>query len=103
MPENIAIKLRKYFPPDILELLNNAGSRAAASKQELFLVGGSVRDLFLNRINLDLDLVVEVDAIKLAQELAKEYQTKITIHQQFGTAKLILQVINFSVGMLGNK
>ncbi len=97
MPDNIDQKLRKYFPPDIVDLLINAGNKSSAVQKELFLVGGSVRDLFLNRVNLDLDLVVEGDAIELARELAKEYRTNIIIHRRFGTAKLNFD--NFSLDM----
>jgi tRNA nucleotidyltransferase (CCA-adding enzyme) len=97
MSENITLKLREYFPPKILKLLIDAGNRSWAHGQELFLVGGSVRDPFLNRVNLDLDVVVEGDAIKLAQELAKEYQAKIVTHDRFGTAKL--NFIDFSLDL----
>jgi len=47
-----------------------------------------VRDLFLRRTNLDLDLVVDSDAIKLAQRLAGIIPAKITTHSRFNTAKL---------------
>ena len=65
-----------------------AGEAAQRQKQRLYLVGGVVRDLLLERSNLDLDLVVEGDAINLAQELARIKQGKITTHPRFGTAKL---------------
>jgi tRNA nucleotidyltransferase (CCA-adding enzyme) len=54
----------------------------------LYLVGGTVRDLLLERCNIDLDLVVEGDAIKLAEDVSKKCQGKITSHPRFGTAKL---------------
>ena len=46
-----------------------------------------MRDLLLDRPNLDFDLVVEGDAPALARQLAKASGEKVTIHRQFGTAK----------------
>ena len=51
-------------------------------------MGGVVRDLLLERSNLDLDLVVEGDAIKLAEELAKLKNGKVIAHSRFNTAKI---------------
>jgi len=56
--------------------------------QELYIVGGVVRDLFLGRANFDFDLVVEGDAIILARKLEEDSQAKLKIHSRFGTAKL---------------
>ena len=88
MPENISSQLEKYLPPPVLALLKIAGKEADELKQELYLVGGVVRDLFLGRANFDFDLVVEGDAVALARTLAKDSQAKLTIHSRFGTAKL---------------
>ncbi len=54
----------------------------------MYLVGGVVRDLLLGYPNFDLDLVVEGDAAKLAQQVAEISQVKLLIHHRFGTAKL---------------
>jgi tRNA nucleotidyltransferase (CCA-adding enzyme) len=54
-------------------------------------VGGFVRDLLLNQPNLDLDLVVEGDAIKLAEQLAKRFGGRVHGHSRFGTAKWMLE------------
>lgn len=88
MSKNLSSKLKEYLPPQILNLLRSAGGKASALGQEIFLVGGVVRDLFLGRANFDLDLVVEGDAIKLAQELAEDGGAKLIVHHRFGTAKL---------------
>ena len=52
----------------------------------LYLVGGPVRDLLLDRPAKDLDLVVEGDAASLAFEVAKELAGEVTSYRQFGTA-----------------
>jgi len=88
MTENFSAKLEKYLPKPVLALSKIAGREASELGLELYIVGGVVRDLFLNRANFDFDLVVEGDAISLAQRLAKDSQAKLTIHPRFGTAKL---------------
>jgi tRNA nucleotidyltransferase (CCA-adding enzyme) len=56
----------------------------------LYLVGGGVRDLLLDRPHLDVDLAVEGDAASLAEELAAEVGARLTVHRRFGTASLRL-------------
>src|SRR4030042_521069 len=88
MERNFSKEIRAYLPQRIFNLLRDAGDKANKMGQEMFLVGGGVRDLFLGRPNFDLDLVIEGDAIKLAQELAKSSRVKLIVHRCFGTAKL---------------
>jgi tRNA nucleotidyltransferase (CCA-adding enzyme) len=89
MPENLSLKLEKFLPPPVLALVKIAGTEAAAMGQELYIVGGVVRDLFLRRSNFDFDLVVEGEAISLARKLAGDSGAKLILHERFGTAKLI--------------
>jgi len=89
MPENLSAKLEKFLPPPVLALIKIAGKEAANMGQELYIVGGVVRDLFLARINYDFDLVIEGDAVSLAKKLAGDTGAKLTVHERFGTAKLI--------------
>jgi tRNA nucleotidyltransferase (CCA-adding enzyme) len=86
--ENLSSQLKKYLPPPVLALMKIAGREASELGLGLYLVGGVARDLFLGRANFDFDLVVEGDAINLAQRLAKDSQAKLTVHSRFGTAKL---------------
>src|SRR5690606_18845502 len=60
---------------------------AEAQKADLYLVGGLVRDLLLGVPNLDIDFVVEGDAIQLVETLCSKYGGKIRSHTPFGTAK----------------
>ena len=85
---NFTNKIKKQLPQELVEFMRQAGELAQQRGQKLYLVGGVVRDLLLGRGNFDLDLVVEGDAIALANELAKEKQGKLITHQRFGTAKL---------------
>jgi tRNA nucleotidyltransferase (CCA-adding enzyme) len=85
---NLASKIGKQLPIELVELMESAGLIAVSQGRCLYLVGGVVRDLLLWRSNLDLDLVVEGDAINLAQRLAEITGGGLTTHLRFGTAKL---------------
>lgn len=85
---NLAREIEEQLPAELASLMHLAGKTATQQDQRLYLVGGVVRDLLLGKPNLDLDLVVEGDAIKLAQALAKAISAKITIHHPFNTAKV---------------
>jgi len=83
---NIGKNIEAYLPPEILALVKAAGEISAARGQRVYLVGGSVRDLLLKRPHLDIDLVVEGDALSLARQLAKGRDGKLVTHPRFGTA-----------------
>jgi tRNA nucleotidyltransferase (CCA-adding enzyme) len=57
----------------------------------LYLVGGPVRDLLLQRPVGDLDLTVEGDAPALAEELASRTDARVQVHDRFQTATLELR------------
>ncbi|MFC2062924.1 CCA tRNA nucleotidyltransferase, partial [Chloroflexota bacterium] len=90
MPDviNLADRIKKQLPAALTSFLPAAGEIAERRGQALYLVGGVVRDLLLGRNNLDLDLIVDGDAINLAQQLNRRYRGSITTHPRFGTAKL---------------
>jgi tRNA nucleotidyltransferase (CCA-adding enzyme) len=71
-------------------LLTAIAQAAYEKRNALYIVGGFVRDLLLERPSLDFDLVVEGDAISLGRMLVKEYGGRITSHARFGTAKWFL-------------
>ena len=85
---DLSSQIEQYLPRQLLDLVKDAGRKVDTLGHELYLVGGVVRDLFLNRPNLDFDLVVEGDAIELARELANSGQASLITHTHFGTAKL---------------
>ena len=53
-----------------------------------FVIGGYVRDFFLQRVNNDIDIVVEGSGIELAEAVAKRLHTKVSVFRNFGTAML---------------
>jgi tRNA nucleotidyltransferase (CCA-adding enzyme) len=85
---NLAKQLGEQLPSDIIDFMKKAGEAAEKRQQRLYIVGGVVRDLLLDRCNTDLDLVVEGDAVKLAREIAALKKAKMIIHTRFGTANL---------------
>jgi len=85
---NLATKIEKQLPAELVNFMQVSGEVSQSRGQSLYLVGGVVRDLLLGRTNSDLDLVVEGNAIELAQQLTEIKQGKITTHPRFGTAKL---------------
>lgn len=85
---NLADKLDKQLPAELTSFMRLAGNTAVGMGQDLYLVGGVVRDLLLQRTNIDLDLVAEGDAIKLAEELARLKEGKVIAHSRFNTAKI---------------
>ena len=94
---NLADRIEKQLPAELISFMQTAGKIAHSQGRNLYLVGGVVRDLLLERSNLDLDLVVEGDAINLAYRLKQVYPGKITTHPRFNTAKL--QWDNWSVDL----
>jgi tRNA nucleotidyltransferase (CCA-adding enzyme) len=88
--DEIAERLAMAVPKPLLELLREAGRLAAEQGDSLFIVGGFVRDLLLGNPTLDIDLVIEGDAIRLARQLARRYGGRVRSHRRFGTAKWLI-------------
>ena len=80
--------MEQYLPRQLLELVQDISGQAAKLGQRVYIVGGVVRDMLLGYPNFDLDLVVEGDAVKLAQQVAETSQANLLAHHRFGTAKL---------------
>ena len=89
--EEIAKLIEEALPAPLVDLLKEAGQLASEMGFSLYAVGGFVRDLLLGLPNLDIDLVVEGDAIALARRLARQVGGRVRSHARFGTAKLILE------------
>ncbi len=90
-----------------------AGETAAEMGQAVYIVGGFARDLLLGRVRngarqmgdcgvrdaggsgvVDMDLVVEGDAIRLAERMRGQCGGRVVTHARFGTAKWILDEPN---------
>lgn len=90
LPNTVAAQLLETFYDRLDGTVRNALSQAVALAEkrglDLYLAGGAVRDLLLGSAHLDVDLVVEGDAIDLAAELGKRLNGRVTSHPRFGTA-----------------
>ena len=80
--------LDQFLPPTLLALLKTAAVVAEERGMSLYVVGGTVRDMLLRRVAGDLDLLVEGDAIALAEALAEQWGSVMHSHAAFGTATL---------------
>ncbi len=68
-------------------LFRTIGAIADENNQQVFAIGGYVRDLLLNRPSKDIDIVVEGSGIALAKEAARVLRAgKVTVFKNFGTA-----------------
>ena len=61
---------------------------AREKKVRTFVIGGYVRDFFLQRPCTDIDIVVEGSGIELAEAVAKALKTNVSVFRNFGTAML---------------
>jgi tRNA nucleotidyltransferase (CCA-adding enzyme) len=87
----ITARLQSALSPALLELLELASGAADQRGDQLYIVGGFVRDLLLGvEPGPDIDLVVDGDAIGLARALQREHGGRVRSHGRFGTAKWIL-------------
>lgn len=85
LPEDL---LRNSFWWEILQNIKNISSQLNIS---IYAVGGFVRDLLLQYPNMDLDIVVEGDIKPFLDSLLGKLKGKIRVHEQFGTAEIILE------------
>ena len=93
MKANLKEKLEK-IDREHYSLLLEIGKVTHEEKLRAYLVGGMVRDLLLGFDNLDIDIVVESNALQLAEALTKKF-TNCELsakHDRFHTAKLIFNL-----------
>ncbi|MFC2063678.1 CBS domain-containing protein [Chloroflexota bacterium] len=94
--KNLEAKLINAMPPRYMEIIRSIADVAEKLKVPIFVVGGFVRDLLLDRPSMDFDVVVEGDAIQMANLVAERYGGRITVHKRFGTAKWFLDGSTFN-------
>lgn len=82
--------LQERLPDDIVRLLESVGKVADSLHYNAYAVGGFVRDIFLYKENLDIDVVIEGDGIKFARALAAAIGGRVRAHDEFRTAVVVL-------------
>ena len=81
--------MRRRLPAKVFERLEQLGALARQFGGKAFVVGGLVRDLLLGHTNLDVDIVVEGDAVTFAKLVGHAVGAAVTTHPRFKTATLI--------------
>ena len=80
-------ELKQYFKDDIFKQIS---ATADALGLECYVVGGYVRDIFLQRPSQDIDVVVVGSGIAMAQALGKRLGrgARVSVFKNFGTAQV---------------
>ncbi len=83
---NIINLMRERLSKRMINQLKTIGKIADELGYGAYVVGGFVRDLFLNRKNEDIDIVIEGDGIGFAQKYAEIVKGRVHTYAKFGTA-----------------
>jgi tRNA nucleotidyltransferase (CCA-adding enzyme) len=89
--DQVQRQLTQLLPAAVVALVSEIGKAAQKRDVQIYFVGGLVRDLLLGIPNMDLDIVVEGDAIALARALVRGFGGRMRAHGRFGTAKWIIK------------
>ena len=84
--KNLKNEMKRQLPARTYAMLDDISRTAERADVPVYLIGGIVRDLFLERPNEDIDIVVEGNGIDFANHLQADYGGRVKIHENFGTA-----------------
>ena len=85
---NIENLLEKTLTNPQYEAIRMLGDQFHKMGIRAFLVGGTVRDLLLEREVSDIDIIVESDPSKLMNKFEPQYQLDVISNSQFNTCKI---------------
>ncbi|TYB95668.1 MAG: CBS domain-containing protein [Kosmotoga sp.] len=88
---NIKELLEARIPSQILTILRFIGIVGSEINMPVFVVGGFVRDVLLNRKNYDVDIVVEGDSMTFSRAFKKYFEVKIVDHPEFLTSSIFFK------------
>jgi tRNA nucleotidyltransferase (CCA-adding enzyme) len=88
--KNLRKLMEERIPTPVIKILRQIGEEADALGFSAYVVGGFVRDLLLGIENLDVDIVVSGDGIRLANKVSEHLDGRVKSHPKFGTAVVIL-------------
>jgi poly(A) polymerase len=80
--------LKQHLTHSVFKIISKV---ATQFNVECFVIGGFVRDIFLNRSSKDVDIVVLGNGPDFASAVAKELNVQVNIFKSFGTAMLKYQ------------
>ena len=80
-------QLTKLLSADVFHIIGNVADELGL---ETYVIGGYVRDLFLERPSKDIDVVCVGSGIELAKAVAKRIGRKahLSVFRNFGTAQV---------------
>jgi tRNA nucleotidyltransferase (CCA-adding enzyme) len=81
-------RLQASLKPAALAALAACEAACSDAGLRLYLVGGPIRDLMLERDSVDLDLAIEGDVEPVARRIAAELGARLVLHPRFGTAAI---------------
>jgi poly(A) polymerase len=70
------------------KIFHIVAEQAALKKVKAYVIGGYVRDFYLNRPNTDIDIVVEGNGMEVASAVGSVLKARVTLFKKFGTAML---------------
>ena len=81
------MELKEHFAGRIFSLISETADELGL---ECYVVGGYVRDIFLNRPSKDIDVVVVGSGIEMAQAFGKKLGrgAHVSVFKNFGTAQV---------------
>ncbi|MGM0598298.1 MAG: CBS domain-containing protein [Candidatus Rifleibacteriota bacterium] len=83
--------IKRVFSLKVFHILSKIGKFATRDQINAFAVGGFVRDLLMEKQNLDIDIVVIGDAIPFARRMSKEFNCDFKVFDRFHTARIYLE------------
>ena len=83
-------RVKQVVGQENLSLIERIARHAQEKGILMYMVGGVVRDLLLERSNTDIDFVVEGNAIEFAEHIRAEFGGRLHTYKPFGTAKWLI-------------
>ena len=79
--------MKEHLQDKIFQLIGNCADEL---NRECYVIGGFVRDIFLNRLSKDIDVLVVGSGIELAEKVSKALGKKayLSVFKTFGTAQV---------------
>lgn len=84
-------RLKRLLGKRILNRIKVIGEFCTNDGQPCYLVGGTVRDLILNRKQVDIDLITKANLSSINKKISKKWHLEKTIRSQFNTIKVIFR------------
>ena len=91
-PIGLSVRRSQIIPGNVRPLLRQIGRIAEAHGMRAYAVGGCVRDWLLGiRGTTDLDVTIEGSGIEVARAVSLALKGSLQVHQQFGTATVVVR------------